>query len=65
MMYSDRDRVTKIEEFLEDVSFEDFLFDNDLTIAEAVFLLWQRGHVEFPDWSSLNEAGGPEEESNC
>lgn len=68
MMYSDRDRVDKIEEFLQDQDLEEFLQDNDLTIPEVVFLLWQKGLVVFPDWSPLSETEGPEtpeEESNC
>lgn len=53
-MHSDTDRVDKIEVFLEDTTLEEFLADNDLTIPEALFLLWQDGHLEFPDWSDLD-----------
>ena len=53
MMYSDRDRVDRIEEFLGDVTLDEFLADNDLTIPEVLFILWQDGHIEFPAWSNL------------
>jgi hypothetical protein len=49
----DREILDKIETLLSDYSLEELLDDNDLTLAEAILLLYLAGHIRFPDWSNV------------
>lgn len=49
-MYEENERkmMEKIEELLLVYDLEDLLHDNDLTIEEVIYILWQDGHIDLP-----------------
>jgi hypothetical protein len=38
----------KIEELLDVYDLEELLADNDLSVAEVIYILWQDGHIDLP-----------------
>lgn len=50
-MFDDQDRevIDKIDDILNVYGFQEILELNDLTVAEALYIMWTEGMIELPD----------------